>query len=141
MIEDNTPIFKVSQVAKHLKMSADRLRTYDEELLVMPIRENKVRLYSNNDIAWLENLREVIKKDKLSILGFKELLRVSYVLNDKEFNKFVSKQEEFSVWKIIAKMRTNPNYEKFLFKVILFCELKKTPLWSFFNKLPMAEGD
>ena len=51
MIEDNTPIFKVSQVAKHLKMSADRLRTYDEELLVMPIRENKVRLYSNNDIA------------------------------------------------------------------------------------------
>lgn len=112
MIEDNTPIFKVSQVAKHLKMSADRLRTYDEELLVMPLRENKVRLYSNNDIAWLENLREIIRKDKLSILGFKELLRVSYVLNDKEFNKFVSKQEEFSVWKIIAKMRTNPNYDK-----------------------------
>lgn len=112
MIEDNTPIFKVSQVAKHLKMSADRLRTYDEESLVMPIRENKVRLYSNNDIAWLECLRQVIKKDKLSILGFKEILRVSYVLNDKEFNKFVSKQEEFSVWKIIAKMRANPNYKK-----------------------------
>lgn len=112
MIEDNTPIFKVSQVAKHLKMSADRLRTYDEELLVMPLRENKVRLYSNNDIAWLENLREIIRKDKLSILGFKELLRVSYVLNDKEFNKFVSKQDESSVWKIIANMRTNPNYDK-----------------------------
>lgn len=112
MIEDNTPVFKVSQVAKHLNMSADRLRTYDEERLVMPTRENKVRLYSNNDIAWLENLREIIKKDKLSILGFKEILRVSYVLTDKEFDKFVSKQEESSVWKIIAQMRTNPNYDK-----------------------------
>lgn len=112
MIEDNTPVFKVSQVAKHLNMSADRLRTYDEERLVMPTRENKVRLYSNNDIAWLENLREIIKKDKLSILGFKEILRVSYVLTDKEFGKFVSKQEESSVWKIIAQMRTNPNYDK-----------------------------
>lgn len=112
MIEDNTPIFKVSQVAKHLNMSSDRLRTYDEELLVMPTRENKVRLYSNNDIAWLENLREIIKKDRLSILGFKEILRVSYVLNDKEFDKFVSKQDDSSVWKIIAIMRTNQNYEK-----------------------------
>lgn len=112
MIEDNTPVFKVSQVAKHLNMSADRLRTYDEALLVMPTRENKVRLYSNNDIAWLENLREIIKKDKLSILGFKEILRVSYILSDKEFNKFVSKQDKSSVWKIVAKMRNNPNYNK-----------------------------
>lgn len=112
MIEDNTPVFKVSQVAKHLNMSADRLRTYDEELLVMPTRENKVRLYSNNDIAWLENLRRIIKKDKLSILGFKEILRVSYVLTDKDFDKFVSKQDESSVWKTIAQMRTNPNYDK-----------------------------
>ena len=31
MIKNDTPIFKVSQVAKHLNMSADRLRTYDEE--------------------------------------------------------------------------------------------------------------
>ena len=112
MIKNDTPIFKVSQVAKHLNMSADRLRTYDEELLVMPTRENKVRLYSNNDIAWLENLREIIKKGKLSILGFKEILRVSYVLKDKEFNSFVAKQEVSSVWKIIAQMRTNPNYNK-----------------------------
>ena len=112
MIEDNTPIFKVSQVAKHLNMSADRLRTYDEENLVLPLRENKVRLYSNNDIAWLENLRIVIRKDKLSILGFKEILRISYILKDEDFEKFVSRQEKDSVWKVIALMRKNPNYEK-----------------------------
>lgn len=112
MIEDNTPIFKVSQVAKHLNMSADRLRTYDEEKLVMPSRENNVRLYSNNDIAWLENLRIIISKDKLSILGFKEILRISYILNEKDFEKFVKKQNENSIWKIIYLMRKNPNYEK-----------------------------
>ena len=67
MIKDSTPIFKVSQVAKHLNISGDRLRTYDEEKLVLPFRENNVRLYSNNDIVWLENLRKIISKDKLSI--------------------------------------------------------------------------
>lgn len=112
MIEENTPVFKVSQAAKHLKMSADRLRTYDEANLVVPTREKNVRLYSNNDIAWLENLRLIIGKDKLSILGFKEILRISYVISDKDFEKFVSNQDETSIWKIIAKMRKNPNYKK-----------------------------
>lgn len=112
MIEDNTPIFKVSQVAKHLNMSADRLRTYDEENLVKPLRENNVRLYSNNDIAWLEHMRKIISKDKLTIFGFKEILRITYTLKDSEFEKFVSKQDTDSVWKIILLMRKNPNYEK-----------------------------
>lgn len=112
MIQDNTPIFKVSQVAKHLDISADRLRTYDEEKLVLPLRENNVRLYSNNDIAWLENLRKIISKDKLSILGFKEILRVSYILNENELKNFAEKQNDDSVWKIILLMRNNPNYEK-----------------------------
>lgn len=112
MIDNDTPIFKVSQVAKHLNMSADRLRTYDEEKLVMPFRENKVRLYSNNDIAWLELLRTIIQKDKLSIVGFKEVLRVSYIISDNDFEKFVEKQDDDSIWKIIAIMRKNPNYDK-----------------------------
>lgn len=112
MIDDNTPIFKVSQVAKHLNISSDRLRTYDEEKLVLPLRENNVRLYSNNDIAWLENLRKIISKDQLSILGFKEILRISYILNDTELKNFVEKQEDNSIWKIISLMRNNPNYSK-----------------------------
>ncbi len=112
MIQDNTPIFKVSQVAKHLNISADRLRTYDEEKLVMPLRENNVRLYSNNDISWLENLRMVISKDKLSVLGFKEILKISYIISDREFEKFVNKQKDDSIWKIILLMKKNPNYEK-----------------------------
>ena len=112
MIGNDVPFFKVSQTAKYLGISADRLRTYDEEKLVMPHRENNVRLYSNNDIDWLENLREVIKKEKLSILGFKEILRVSYIINDSDFNDFVSKQDTGSIWKTIAAMRCNPNYSK-----------------------------
>ena len=98
MIKDNTQIFKVSQVAKHLNMSADRLRTYDEENLVMPVRENKVRLYSNNDVEWLENLRTIIGKDKLSILGFKEILRISY-MNIGFFNVYLKPSSwSYYIW-------------------------------------------
>ena len=112
MIENDTPAFKVSQVAKHLDLSADRLRTYDEEKLVLPFRENNVRLYSNYDIEWLEYLRDLIRKEKLSVYGFKEILRISYIIDDKDFESFVSAQNENSIWKTIAKMRNNPNYEK-----------------------------
>ena len=31
MLDENLPIIKVSEVAKQLKISPDRLRTYDEE--------------------------------------------------------------------------------------------------------------
>ena len=44
MLDENSPILTVSNVAKQLNISADRLRTYDEELLVVPTRiKNKVR--------------------------------------------------------------------------------------------------
>ena len=112
MIKDNEPVFKVSQVAKHLKMSADRLRTYDEEKLVAPTRENNVRLYSNIDIEWLQNLRQLITKDKLTIFGFKEILRLTYSMSNEDFNKFVKKQHKDSIWPYFAAMRKNPNYDK-----------------------------
>ena len=112
MIQDDTPIFKVSQVAKHLNMSGDRLRTYDEEKLVLPFRENNIRLYSNNDIAWLENLRQLISKDKLTIVGFKEILKVSYILSDNELKKLAQTNDENSIWRIVLSMRNNSNYKK-----------------------------
>jgi len=112
MIDNDTPAFKVSQVAKHLNMSVDRLRTYDEEKLVLPLRDRTVRLYSNNDIEWLENLRKIIKRNKLSICGFKEILRISYLIDDNVFDKLVKNKDGNDIWEIIAQMRKNSNYEK-----------------------------
>lgn len=112
MLDLDKPILKVSQVAKEINISPDRLRTYDEENLVCPKRENNTRLYSYNDVNWLLNLRKLIGKDCLSILGFKEILRVTYSIKDEEFEKFVKKQAPDSIWQIIKIMRKNPNYEK-----------------------------
>lgn len=112
MLDLDKPILKVSQVAQEINVSADRLRTYDEENLILPFRKNKVRLYSYNDVDWLLNLRKLIAKNSLSVCGFKEILRLTYFLSDLEFNKFVSKQKENPIWQIFANMRKNPNYIK-----------------------------
>ena len=113
MLDENSPILTVSSVAKQLKISADRLRTYDEEMLVMPSRiKNNVRMYSCNDVNWLENLRKVIGKSNISINGFKEILKLIYFISDSEFDNFLKKQQKGSIWHILAEMKTNPNYEK-----------------------------
>jgi len=113
MLDENSPILTVSSVAKELNISADRLRTYDEEKLVSPARiKNNVRMYSCNDVNWLECLRKLIGKPNISILGVKEILRILYFISDEEFEKFLELQSKDSVWHIFAEMKKNPNYEK-----------------------------
>lgn len=113
MIPNDKPILRVSQVAKYINLSADRLRTYDEENLVVPYRgKNNVRLYSNDDVSWLEDLRILIIKEKLSISGFKELLRLSYALSDNNFDDFIKKQNKSNFWQVFSRIRKNPNYRK-----------------------------
>ncbi|MBR1616622.1 MerR family transcriptional regulator [bacterium] len=64
-IEKNEPFYQISQVSKLIGISSDRLRTYEEEGLIKPYRINKTstgkRLYSRNEIEWLEIIRELIK--------------------------------------------------------------------------------
>lgn len=113
MLDENSPILTVSKVAKELNISPDRLRTYDEEYLVAPARlKNNVRMYSCNDVNWLECLRKLIGKSNLSILGFKEILRLLYAIPDNVFEKFLKKQQDDSIWYIFSIMKKNPNYEK-----------------------------
>lgn len=113
MLDENSPILTVSKVAKELNISADRLRTYDEEKLVAPTRcKNNVRMYSCNDVNWLEGLRKLISKSHLSIYGFKEILRILYFMSDSDFECFLKKQDKTSIWYILADMKQNPNYEK-----------------------------
>lgn len=106
------PILKVSQVAKEIGITTDRLRTYDEENLVCPYRENNTRLYSYKDVEWLVDLRKLIGKDSLSVLGFKEILRITYSIKENDFQKFVKDQDKNSIWHVLLRMRQNPNYLK-----------------------------
>lgn len=114
MLDENSPVLKVSDVAKQLNISPDRLRTYDEENLVAPTRNsNNVRLYSCNYVNWLENLRNLISnKPNISILGFKSILKLLYFMSDSDFENFLKKQNNDFVWSVISEMKKNPNFEK-----------------------------
>lgn len=113
MLDENSPILTVGHVAKELNISTDRLRTYDEEKLVAPTRiANNVRMYSCNDVNWIECLRKLIGKPNITILGFKEILKLLYFIPDEEFNNFLKTQPDSSIWHIFAQMKKNPNFEK-----------------------------
>ncbi|MBQ8459794.1 MerR family transcriptional regulator [bacterium] len=114
LIQKDKPFYSVVQVAEILGISSDRLRTYDEEYLVVPAREpnNKKRLYSELDIEWLQSLRKLISKNKLNIFSFKIILKMLYLLPDKEFENLIKNGESNEIWNIIADMKSNPNYEK-----------------------------
>ncbi len=113
MLDENSPILTVGQVAKQLGISSDRLRSYDEENLVAPERiKNNVRMYSCNDVNWLSYLRSLIGKSGISILGFKEILRVTYFMSDDDFRIFLKKQPKDSIWQTVELMKNNPNYER-----------------------------
>ena len=115
MLDENSPILKVKDVAKQLNISSDRLRTYDEEKLIDPMRDkNNNRLYSCNDVNWLTCIRKIISSNtnNISINGIKYILSILYFISDEEFNTFMKKQNGDSLWHIFAYMKSNPNYEK-----------------------------
>lgn len=114
LIEKDKPFYNVTQVSEILGISADRLRTYDEERLVSPVRIGKgdKRLYSELDVEWLQDVRTVISKNKMNIYSFRLMLKVLNLINDKSFEKLVKNETNDDIWKIFERMRNNPNYTK-----------------------------
>lgn len=114
LIDKNKPFYNVTQVSEILGISADRLRTYDEEQLVSPARIGKgdKRLYSELDIEWLQDVREVISKNRMNIYSFKLILKVLNEISDKTFEKIVINEPNDKIWEIFKRMRKNPNYVK-----------------------------
>lgn len=102
---------KVSEI---LGISADRLRSYDEEGLCAPYRAGKgiKRLYSELDIEWLKDVRFVISKNKMNIYSFKLMLAVLSRLPDKNFKEIASKWTNDNIWSIFERMKCNPNFAK-----------------------------
>ncbi len=64
-IAKDEPFYQISQVSKLIGITSDRLRTYEEEGLVKPYRSGGIksgkRLFSLEEIEWLEIIRELIK--------------------------------------------------------------------------------
>jgi len=103
------PLYTTSVVAKMLKITPDRLRSYDNDLLICSLREKtgKIsrRLYSQYDIEWLMAIRELINTHHMSVNSIKAILSLLY-LNPN------LKLPADELGKIYESFQVNPNLNK-----------------------------
>ena len=72
--DKDAPLYTMGVAAKLVGTTAQTLRLYEKHGLVLPARERRNRLYTENDIKWLRCIRELIHHKKISIEGIKKLL-------------------------------------------------------------------
>lgn len=70
----NKPLYPIGVVADIMGTTEQTLRLYEKHGLIRPARRNKNRFYSENDIRWLQCLRDLIHNKKISIAGIKKFL-------------------------------------------------------------------
>ena len=70
----NMPLFTIGVVAELIGVAEQTLRLYEKHGLIKPVRKNGNRFYSDNDINWLQCLRDLLHVQKISIEGIKRLL-------------------------------------------------------------------
>lgn len=104
----DTPLLTTGVVARILGITPDRLRTYDTEKLISTHRvatgQVQKRLYSQNDVEWLQSLRILVKDYKMSISSLKFILQVFY-----KNPKIDLPTGEIS--KVLKEMAKNPNFK------------------------------
>ncbi len=70
----NKPLYPIGVVADIIGTTEQTLRLYEKHGLIRPARRNKNRFYSENDIRWLQCLRDLIHNKKISIAGIRKFL-------------------------------------------------------------------
>lgn len=104
-INKNEPFYQISQAAKLLGITSDRLRTYEEEGLIKPYRTTHTasgkRLFSMNDIEWLRMIRDLIKMG-VSIPAIRVLLIAKFPANTTTL-----KEKDLNILKIIKKLKSH----------------------------------
>lgn len=73
-VSSSVPIYPISVAAKLLDVHPRTLRIYEDEGLVSPNRQGQKRFYSQDDVDWLQCLRDLIHKEGFSIPAIKRLL-------------------------------------------------------------------
>ncbi|MDW7645309.1 MAG: MerR family transcriptional regulator [Desulfuromonadales bacterium] len=76
-VASSDPIYPISVAARLLNVHPRTIRIYEEEGLVKPSRQGSKRYFSNDDIEWIQCLRDLIHDDGISIPGLKKLLDLS----------------------------------------------------------------
>ncbi len=112
ILAKDVPFYQISQVSKLLGITSDRLRTYEEEGLVKPYRARHTkdgkRLFSLEEIEWLEIIRELIKSG-VTI----PVIRIFLSSKIKPDRIFLRERDE-NILALIEKMYSHPVYKKLL---------------------------
>jgi len=74
-IAKDTPIYPIGVASKLLGVHPRTLRIYEDEGLIQPHRQGRRRIFSANDLKWINCLRSAIHDQGISIPGMKKLLR------------------------------------------------------------------
>lgn len=70
LITMNKNYYRIGEFSKKINLTIDTLRFYEKENLIKPKRDqNNIRLYSDNDISWIE----FIKRLKQTGMPLKEI--------------------------------------------------------------------
>lgn len=107
-LQANEPFYQISQAAKLLGITSDRLRTYEEEGLIKPYRtkhtQDGKRLFSPNDIEWLTMIRDLIKLG-VSIPTIRILLVAKYPTNNAKL-----KEKDIEIIELVKKLKSHVVY-------------------------------
>lgn len=71
---DDQPLFNIGVIAAILKVHPETLRIWEKHKLIDPMRRNKQRLYSNNDVKRLRFINYFINEKGLNISSVHLLL-------------------------------------------------------------------
>jgi len=78
LTENDRPQFSIGVVAEMIGVSVHALRTYETAGLVYPFHTNSTRrMYSENDISRLRNIRIMIEDRGLNFAGIKALMSLA----------------------------------------------------------------
>jgi len=73
-MQNDKPVYPISIAAELLEVHPRTLRLYEKHGLISPKRRGKKRFFSNNDLRWIQCIREMIHEKGLNISGIKRLL-------------------------------------------------------------------
>lgn len=73
-LRPDLPIYPIGVAARLLGVHPRTLRIYETEGLIKPAHRGSRRMFSPNDIKWIECLRSMIHDEGISIPGLKKLL-------------------------------------------------------------------
>ncbi|MBM4418108.1 MAG: MerR family transcriptional regulator [Chloroflexi bacterium] len=114
MMHDNDAVFVISVAARLVGMHANTLRKYENEKLLSPARTTgNLRLYSNEDIARLRQIRVLSEERGVNVAGIRLALKVARelrrlrddVVQDGEMSRRVPEQQQNIVRRLDDALR------------------------------------